>query len=197
MTGAGKTVIAASVIEAMLHGSADLGVDPDPRATFLWVTDDASLNRQTRNKMLAASDLLQPARLIVLGTDFLDSTLSVGRVYFLNVQKLSKSSGLAQGGRNLREHSMWEVRANTINGGHVDLYLVLDEGHRGMKPASDRRTIVQRLVSGQAGSNPPVPVVWGSRRRSPASPRRWKGRPSARIIRRSRSTSLGSGLPVS
>ena len=136
-------------------------MDSDPQAAFLWVTDDPALNSQTRNKMLASSDLLQPARLVVLDNDFLDSTLSVGRVYFLNVQKLSRTSGLAQGGRNLRQYSMWDVLANTINGGGVDLYLVLDEAHRGMRPARDRRTIVQRLVAGAQGSNPPIPVVRG------------------------------------
>src|SRR5215211_2776303 len=87
ITGAGKTVIASAVIEAILHGSSDLGVEADPRATFLWVTDDPALNRQTRNKMLDASDLLAPARLIILDNDFLDQQLSPGRVYFLNVQK--------------------------------------------------------------------------------------------------------------
>ncbi|MDQ3350557.1 MAG: hypothetical protein M3501_01170, partial [Actinomycetota bacterium] len=155
------TVIATAVIEAKLHGSADLGVDPDERAAFLWVTDDPALNRQTRNKMLASSDLLQPGRLVVLDNDFLDSTLSAGRVYFLNIQKLSRSAGLAHGGRNLRQYSMWDVLANTIEGGDADLYLVLDEAHRGMKSAPDRTTIVQRLISGKPGSNPPVPVVWG------------------------------------
>ena len=161
ITGAGKTVVASAAIEAILHGSSDLGADADPRAAFLWVTDDPALNRQTRNKMLAASDLLQPARLIVLENDFLGSSLTAGRVYFLNIQKLSKTSGLVQGGHNLRQHSMWEVLANTINGDDVDLYLVLDEAHRGMKAARDRRTIVQRLILGAPGSNPPIPVVWG------------------------------------
>ena len=161
ITGAGKTVIATAVIEAALHGSTDFGYDADPQATFLWVTDDPALNRQTRNKMLAGSDLLQPSRLIVLDNDFLDPTLSAGRVYFLNVQKLSRTSSLAQGGRNLRQFSMWDVLSNTIHGGDVDLYLVLDEAHRGMRPTSDRKTIVQRLVTGAQGSNPPMPIVWG------------------------------------
>ena len=161
ITGAGKTVIATAVIEAMLHGSSDLGVEADPRATFLWVTDDPALNRQTRNKMLAASDLLQPSRLSILDNDFLDSTLSGGRVYFLNIQKLSKNAGLAQGGRNLRQYSFWEVIANTINGGTTDLYVVLDEAHRGVKPATDRKTIVQRIIAGAPGSHPAVPLVWG------------------------------------
>lgn len=161
ITGSGKTVIATAVIEAAIYGSADLDVGQDPRATFLWVTDDPALNRQTRNKMLAASDLLDPNRLVVLDNDFLDQELQPGRVYFLNIQKLSRTSGLAQGGTNLRQCSMWEVIANTIASEGTDLYLVLDEAHRGMKPAADRATIVQRVIGGQKGSNPPVPVTWG------------------------------------
>ncbi len=161
ITGAGKTVIATAVIEAAIYGSADLDAAQDPQATFLWVTDDPALNRQTRNKMLAASDLLDPKRLVVLGNDFLDSELAPGRVYFLNIQKLSKNSGLATGGVNLRQFSMWEVIANTINSAGTELYLVLDEAHRGMRPAADRATIVQRIIGGQPGSNPPVPVAWG------------------------------------
>lgn len=108
ITGAGKTVIATAVIEAVIHGSAELDCEPDPEATFLWVTDDPALNRQTRNKMLAASDLLDPSRLVILENDFLDAKLSPSWVYFLNIQKLSKTSGLAQGGNNFRQYSILE-----------------------------------------------------------------------------------------
>lgn len=161
VTASGKTVIAAAVIEAMFYGSADLGCEADPRATFLWVTDDPALNRQTRSRMLEASDLLQPGRLVEIDNGFLNSELSPGRVYFLNVQKLSRKSGLASGGSNLRQFSMWEIIANTINSDVADLYLVLDEAHRGMKQATDRKTIVRRLITGQTDTNPGVPVVWG------------------------------------
>jgi hypothetical protein len=161
VTGAGKTVIATAVIEAIVHGSSDLDCEPDPEATFLWVTDDPALNRQTRNKMLAASDLLDPARLIILENDFVDSNLNPGRVYFLNIQKLSKTSGLAQGRNNLRQYSMWEIIENTIEAEGTHLYLVLDEAHRGMKQAADRKTIVQRIIGGQPAANPPVPITWG------------------------------------
>lgn len=161
ITGAGKTVIATAVIEAMIHGSADLGVDPDPRATVLWVTDDPALNRQTRNKMIAGSDLLQPARLVILDDGFMNDELSPGRVYFLNIQKLSRTAGLSRGGNNLRQHSFWDILANTISGESTDLYVVLDEAHRGMKATQGRKTIVQRIIGGRAGSNPPAPIVWG------------------------------------
>lgn len=161
ITGAGKTVIATAVIEAFLHGSADLEVDPDPRACFLWVTDDPALNKQTQAKMWQSSDLLNPAQLRIVDNDFMDSELSPGTVYFLNIQKLSKNAGLAQGGNNQRQYSMWDVLRNTIEADRADLYLVLDEAHRGMKPARDRRSIVQRIINGQPGTHPPVPTVWG------------------------------------
>jgi len=159
--GAGKTVIATAVIEALIYGSADLDVDADPRAAFLWVTDDPALNRQTRNKMLAGSDLLNGSGLIILDNDFLGFQLNRGRVYFLNIQKLSKTSGLAHGGNNLRQYSMWEIIGNTIASQDTDLYLVLDEAHRGMRQATDRTTIVQRIIGGQSETNPPVPIAWG------------------------------------
>ncbi len=161
ITGAGKTVIAAAVIEALLHGSSDLDAEADLKATFLWITDDPSLNRQTRGRMLDSSDLLLPMNLIELDDAFLESELLPRRVYFLNTQKLSKSSKLVQSGTNQRQLSFWEVLANTINGGKVNLYLILDEAHRGMKRTADRTTIVQRLIQGERGSNSPVPVVWG------------------------------------
>lgn len=161
ITGSGKTVIAAAVIEALLFGSSDFDTDPDPRTSFLWITDDPALNRQTRTKMLESSDLVAPRHLIELDDSFLDHELAPGHVYFLNTQKLSKSSRLVQSHNNLRQLSFWDVLANTIHGDRTDLVLILDEAHRGMKRSADRATIVQRLIHGEAGSNPPVPMVWG------------------------------------
>jgi type III restriction enzyme len=161
VTGAGKTVIATAVIEALIYGSADLGVDADPRALFLWVTDDPALNRQTKAKMLTASDLLEPSRLGELNDGFMESELRPGRVYFLNIQQLAKTAGFAKGGTNLRQHSGWDILRHTLTSTDRDLYLVLDEAHRGMKRVGERPGIVQRIIAGQSGSNPPVPVVWG------------------------------------
>ena len=45
-TGAGKTVMAAAVIEALFDGNADYDFDSDPGAVLLWFTDDPSLNEQ-------------------------------------------------------------------------------------------------------------------------------------------------------
>jgi type III restriction enzyme len=161
ITGAGKTVIATAVIEALIHGSSDLGADADPKATFLWITDDPALNRQTRAKMLDASDLLLPNTLVEIDDGFVEEELAPKRCYFLNTQKLSRTSRLVQSGTNQRQTSFWEILTKTIQGSRSNLYLILDEAHRGMKRTQDRTTIVQRLIRGERGSNPPVPVVWG------------------------------------
>jgi type III restriction enzyme len=57
MPSAGKTVIAAAVIEALFRGADEWGNNPDPNGIVLWLTDDESLNNQTLKKMLAASEL--------------------------------------------------------------------------------------------------------------------------------------------
>ena len=62
---------------------------------------------------------------------------------------------------NLRQLTFWDVLANTIPSDHITLYLILDEAHRGMRLAPERATIVQRLIHGETGSSPPIPVVWG------------------------------------
>jgi type III restriction enzyme len=161
ITGSGKTVIATAVIEGLFFGSTDLDIEPDPGVTFLWITDDPALNRQTKNRMLDASELLNNWQLREIDETFPDAHLAPGHVYFLNTQKLSKSSRLAQGATNAREFSFWDILRNTIRGGGTHLVLVLDEAHRGMKRAADRQTIVHRLISGEPGSNPPMPIVWG------------------------------------
>src|SRR5450759_753802 len=161
ITGSGKTVIATAVIEALLFGSTDLDTYPDPRVSFIWITDDPALNRQTRSRLYDASELLAPWSLIVLDEAFPDVDLTPGRVFFLNTQKLSRSGRLVQSGTNAREYSFWDILRNTIRGEATDLVMVLDEAHRGMKRSADRQTIVSRLIHGESGSNPPMPIVWG------------------------------------
>src|SRR5690349_24193613 len=55
-TGSGKTVIAATVIEALLHGSDEFDVEPDPTAIILWVSKDPALNAQTKDRFRACAD---------------------------------------------------------------------------------------------------------------------------------------------
>ena len=178
-TGAGKTVMAAAVIEALFDGNPDYDFDPDPGAVVLWFTDDPSLNEQTRFRLLDAADRIAHSRLEVIENTFNQKKLEAGKVYFLNAQKLGKKSLLVRGAPessqeeaqyklgmpDARAATMWETLANTIADESLTLYLILDEAHRGMKSPTradraERATIVQRLVNG-ANEVPPVPIVWG------------------------------------
>ena len=178
-TGAGKTVMAAAVIEALFDGNADYEFESDPGAVLLWFTDDPSLNEQTRFRLLDAADRIAHSRLVVIENTFNQEKLEPGKVYFLNAQKLGKKSLLVRGAPetsqempqyelsmpDARAFTMWDTLANTIADEQLTLYLILDEAHRGMKPPStgeraEKATIVQRLVNGGNGV-PPVPIVWG------------------------------------
>ena len=141
ITGSGKTVIATAAIEATLFGSADLGVDPDPSATFLWITDDPALNRQTRNRMLDASDLLAPKTLVEIDDGYLNAER--GRTGLLLNMKLSKSSGSPVRTNLRRRRSGCADKRSAVA---TTLYLILDGVPR--HGVADRKTIVQRLIHG-------------------------------------------------
>jgi type III restriction enzyme len=158
-TGAGKTVIAAAVIETLFDGDETFAADP--LATVLWVTDDPALNVQTARNMTQASSTLGPSRLLTIDSSFDQENFAAGKVYFLNIQKLARTNPLARSNVDGREFSLWQTIGNTIkvNGSHF--YVVIDEAHKGMRADSDRPTIVSRIINGQSASNAPAPIVWG------------------------------------
>ncbi len=171
-TGAGKTVMAAAVIEALFWGSDDFDIAPDPGAVVLWFSDDPALNQQTRHRLEQASDRLRN-RLVTIEHPFRYQKLQAGNVYFLNTSKLSKNSLLVRGRDDadalpgLDAHpdtvpfTFWDTLRNTIEDDGLTLYMVLDEAHRGMgKRPSETPTIVKRLINGHSGA-PAIPIVWG------------------------------------
>lgn len=181
-TGAGKTVMAAAVFEALFHGDDNYDFEADPGAVVIWFSDDPSLNEQTRARLQEASDRLNSTDLVVVQNTFNREKFERGKVYFLNTQKLGKKSLLVRGhdpeaedfqyGRllpetkpDLRAFTIWDTIQNTIEDPDLTLYLALDEAHRGMKkPTSTlkaaKTTIVKRLING-AGTVPPIPIVFG------------------------------------
>jgi type III restriction enzyme len=180
-TGAGKTVMAAAVFEALFHGNDDFDFAPDPGAVVIWFSDDPSLNEQSRWRLFQASDLLTVSDLVTVETSFGREKFEAGKVYFLNTQKLSKNSLLVRGhdpkdptlegadGYKImpdsRSQTIWDTIRNTIEDPDLTLYLVLDEAHRGMKEGGrttgdSKPTIVKQLING-SGSTPGIPIVWG------------------------------------
>jgi len=177
-TGAGKTVMAAAVIEALFWGSERFDVEPDPGAVVIWFSDDPNLNEQTKDRLRQASEKFGYEQLVTIQHPFARAKLEPHKVYFLNTAKLTKTSLLTRGhddgeqqviGSMSREArpdlqgwTIWETIANTINDGDLTVYMILDEAHRGFntRTSSDKKTIVSRLVNGHAGY-PPIPIVWG------------------------------------
>ena len=173
-TGAGKTVMAASVFESLFFGNDDYDFAPEPGAVVIWFSDDPSLNEQSRWRLQEASDKLTTSDLVTVDSSFMADKFQPGKVYFLNTQKLSKNSLLVRGYDpekqqsmmpDARQHTIWDVIRNTIEDPDLTLYLVLDEAHRGMKEnnrtnGDSKPTIVKQLINGTAGT-PGIPVVWG------------------------------------
>jgi type III restriction enzyme len=172
-TGAGKTVMAAAVFEALFHGDDGFNFDRDPGAVVIWFSDDPSLNEQTRFRLMESSDRLRHTDLVVVENSFNRAKFDAGKIYFLNTQKLGKKSLLVRGSDgdedgifpsmrpDLRNHTMWDTIRNTIEDPALSLYFVLDEAHRGMGTQNrEKSTIVKRLINGKNGV-PGIPVVWG------------------------------------
>ncbi|MEX1907190.1 DEAD/DEAH box helicase family protein [Janibacter sp. Y6] len=173
-TGAGKTVMAAAAIEALFNGTDDF--EADPGAVVIWFSDDPSLNLQTRDRLLEATESLTSSDLVVVEPPFAKPKLAPGKVYFLNTGKLNKNSLLTRGHHGEAEGQLsglqatpdtqgwtiWETISNTIDDEDLTVYLILDEAHRGFNPArvADKPTLVRRLINGHAGYKP-IPIVWG------------------------------------
>lgn len=175
-TGAGKTVIAAAVFEALFRGSNEHEFDADPGAVVIWFSDNPSLNEQTRFRLMESSDGLRATDMVVVESPFSRARFEAGKIYFLNTQKLGKNSLLVRGFEgdgglfaesppDAQAFTLWDTIRNTIDDPSLTLYLVLDEAHRGMgnpttAALNEKSTLVKRLINGEKGV-PGIPVVWG------------------------------------
>ena len=161
-TGAGKTIIMASLIEDILFGTEHYVEQPD--AIFVWLSDSPELNQQSKEKIDAKCDKIKIHQCVVISDDSFDrETLEEGHIYFLNTQKLSRSSNLTQHSDN-RQYTIWETLANTISDKADKLYFIIDEAHRGMRgqEAGRATSTMQKFILGSEKDGlPPVPVVIG------------------------------------
>ncbi len=152
-TGAGKTVIMAAVVEAVLTGSFSGGHSPhhDPAARFLWLTDNAELNRQTLNRFIADTDLGSHQLVEIGDKTFKAPMLPAGSLCFLNIQKLGKKGLLAKRS-DKRQHTFWDAMDATLEQVPGSTIVLLDEAHRGMttKKVVKYNTIVQRFLVGHS-----------------------------------------------
>ena len=94
-TGAGKTIVMSALIEAIYYGDE---LYPDQNeAIFIWLSDSPQLNEQSRLKIDLKADKIRLNQCVVISDDSFDmEVLEDGHIYFLNTQKLSKSSNLTR-----------------------------------------------------------------------------------------------------
>lgn len=161
-TGSGKTIIAANFIEDIFMGTEEYEEHPD--AIFIWLSDAPELNEQSKMKIEGAADKLRLGQCITIDADsFNQEYLEDGYIYFLNTQKLSKSSRLVKGGDG-RDYTIWETLQNTIEEKSDRLFVIIDEAHRGMKDrgAKEATTTMQKFIKGSPNDGlSPFPVVIG------------------------------------
>lgn len=160
-TGSGKTIITSALIERIFNGEARYNDQPD--AIFLWISDSPELNLQSKEKIDRQADKITLEQTVEISDDSFDEEmLEDGHVYFLNTQKLGKSSNLTKHS-DTRNYTIWETLNNTIKNKSDRLYLIIDEAHRGMqvKDASKATSIMQKFIKGSKNEIEPFPVIIG------------------------------------
>lgn len=161
-TGAGKTIILASLIESIYFGDEEYPDQPD--AIFVWLSDSPELNEQSRSKIDLKADKIRLDQCVTITDESFDQEmLDDGHIYFLNTQKLGKSSNLTKKGDG-RTFTIWETLQNTMDEKYDRLYFIIDEAHRGMqgRAAAQATTIMQKFLKGSREDRlAPVPVVLG------------------------------------
>lgn len=161
-TGAGKTIIMASLIESIYFG--DDSYPDQQNAIFVWLSDSPQLNEQSKQKIDLKADKIRLDQCVTITEETFDrEVLDDGHIYFLNTQKLGKSSNLTKHS-DTRQYTIWETLANTAREKSDRLYLIIDEAHRGMqgREASRATTIMQKFLKGSSEDKlAPMPVVIG------------------------------------
>lgn len=173
-TGAGKTIIAAALIESIYFGitTADGATYAEqPEAIFVWLSDSPELNEQSKQKIELKTSKLRFGQCETISEESFDrEMLEDGKIYFLNTQKISRSGNLTKHS-DTRQYTIWETLDNTIANKADHLYFIIDEAHRGArtkKQAGTDTTIMQRFITGYEyiengikRTMRPMPVVLG------------------------------------
>ena len=161
-TGAGKTIIMAALIESIFFG--DEVYPEQPEAIIVWLSDSPQLNEQSKDKIDLKADKIRLGQCVTVQDDSFDQEMfDDGHIYFLNTQKLGKSSNLTKHTDN-RQYTIWETLANTAREKSDRLYFIIDEAHRGMqgREAGRATTIMQKFLKGSpADGIEAMPVVIG------------------------------------
>ena len=111
-TGAGKTIIMSALMENIFN---DTAFHPAQLNTiFLWLSDSPELNRQSMDKIDRKADRIALNQCVFIDeASFDQEEFDDGKIYFLNTQKLGKSSNLTKRSDS-RQYTIWETIRNTV-----------------------------------------------------------------------------------
>lgn len=124
-TGAGKTIIMASLIEEIFFGGVEY--EEQPEAIFVWLSDSPQLNEQSKDKIDLKADRILLGQCVTISDDSFDQEmLDEGHIYFLNTQKLGKNSNLTKHSDE-RQYTIWETLENTAREKSDRLYIIIDD----------------------------------------------------------------------
>lgn len=157
-TGSGKTIICAAVIESLFKGYDD--IEQEPGSVILWLTTN-KLTKQTRKQFISKTDI-NDKDIVILEDSYLVShdKFESHKVYIINREKFAKHSKMTNSTEG--RMTIWDIIRETINDPFLKLYLLIDEAHWGIGDDSgDKKTIYAKLIDGQDGLNPAIPVVVG------------------------------------
>lgn len=149
-TGAGKTIMLSALLESIYYGDANY--PGNPNSITIWLSDDPELNCQSKDKIELRADRFQFGQCVIISDpEFDQDVLDDGKIYFINTQKLAKSSNLTKHSET-RNNTIWETLQNTIRQKGDRLYFIIDEAHRGAKgsEAGKATTIMQKFILGDS-----------------------------------------------
>ncbi len=160
-TGAGKTIIVASLIEDIFCGVD--GYPEQRNAIVVWLSDAPQLNEQSKIKIETKADRIVLGQCVTIDETFVAEQFADGHIYFLNTQKLGRNANLTKHS-DMRQYTIWQTLANTVRHKSDRLYVVIDEAHRGAqgRAAAEATTIMQKFIKGSPQDGlPPMPLVLG------------------------------------
>ena len=114
----------ASLIENIIFGNENYSEQQD--AIIVWLSDSPQLNEQSKQKIDAKADKIRLGQCVTVTEDSFDKeAFEDGHIYFLNTQKLSKTSNLTKNSDG-RTYTIWQTIANTVRDKSDRLYFIID-----------------------------------------------------------------------
>lgn len=122
-TGSGKTVLACKFIDDYL--------DENPNTVFLWLCPGAGgLQKQSRESFEEVTSGLTSGDVY----DFINEPTPKGNVYFINWDKINRSSNVA-----LQEGEYKDLmsKVHSCHNSNIDIFMIIDEEHKYRETANE------------------------------------------------------------